>query len=113
LYLQGIQSLRLKRGVETISFGELKRLAHMLPTLAQSMFSGNNNTSHCLTRGWRVQLKGGRGRVEGGSGWRERETSRQRGGFGLPGTHSSSRQQCVSGGPLIQSAAASAREAPG
>lgn len=43
----------------------------------------------------------------------ERQSARQRGGFGLPGTHSSSRQQSVSGGPLIQSAAASAREAPG
>lgn len=50
--------------------------------------------------------------MEGGEEEMKRQPGR-RGGFGLPGTHSSSRQQCVSGGPLIQSAAASAREAPG
>lgn len=57
----------------------------------------------------------GRGRLMETEAEREREseTARQRGGFGLPGTHRSSRQQSVSGGPLIQSAAASAREAPG
>lgn len=42
-----------------------------------------------------------------------KEAARQRGGFGLPGTHRSSRQRSVSGGPLIQSEEASAREAPG
>lgn len=69
-------------------------------------------------RNWKqIQRKIERGRGEDSGRLRqkerERETARQRGGFGLPGTHSSCRQQSVSGGPLIQSAAASAREAPG
>lgn len=61
-------------------------------------------------------LREGGGRrctMHSGGRRRKRETARQRGGFGLPGTHSSSRQQSVSGGPLIQSAAASASKAPG
>ena len=49
LKVKGIQQHRLTFGVETISFGEQGSMAHMLPTRAHSMFSGNNNTSYCLT----------------------------------------------------------------